>query len=358
MSERFEVIVVGGGQSGLVAGYYLQRAGIPFVILDAKDEVGQSWRERWDSLELFTIAAYCSLPGLRFPGNFNRFPDKDEMADYVQAYQRRFALPVRLGTTVTSLTRAARGYRLETNRGTYEADQVVVATGAYQNQYVPPIAAGLGPDVFQVHTGSYLNPGQIPGRRVVVVGAANSGAQIAVDLAGSHQVLLSQGSPLPHGPRRFLGIGLHWWGDKLGIIAKPLIGERDRIHKKTILVGPSLKKLSKRHGFPLVGRTVAARGRTVTFEDGTSTEVDAVVWATGFRPRFPWIDLPIFREDGLPEHFRGVVDQAPGLYFLGMQCQYSYGSGLIWWVKDDAQYLIDHVASARQGTPVGAAASA
>lgn len=349
MAERSEVIIVGGGQSGLVAGYYLQRAGIPFVILDAGSEVGQAWRERWDSLELFTIAQYCSLPGLRFPGFFNRFPDKNEMADYVAAYARHFELPVRLNTAVTSLTRTETGYHLETTNGEYDADHVIVATGAYQNQYVPPVASGLADDVFQVHTGSYTNPRQLPAGTVVVVGAANSGAQIAIDLAGTHTVVLSQGSPLPHGPRRFLGIGLHWWGDKFGIIAKPLIGERDRIHKKTILVGPSLKKISKRHGIRLVGRTVECAGRTVRFEGGEQVEVDAVVWATGFRPDYPWIRLPIFRDDKLPEHERGVVATAPGLYFLGMQCQYSYGSGLIWWVKEDAEYLVDQVARTRRG---------
>ena len=202
--------------------------------------------------------------------------------------------------------------------------------------------------MLQVHTGTYTNPGRIPGRKVLVVGAANSGAQIAIDLADTHEVVLSQGSPLPHGPRRFLGIGLHWWGDKLGIIAKPLDGERGRLHKKTILVGPSLKKISQRHGIELVDRTVDAAGRTMIFEDGHAVDVDAVVWATGFRPDYGWVDLPIFGDDGRPHHDRGVVDEAPGLYFLGMQCQYSYGSGLIWWVKDDAAYLVEQVCAARR----------
>ncbi|GAA3485016.1 hypothetical protein GCM10018966_095480 [Streptomyces yanii] len=232
---------------------------------------------------------------------------------------------------------------------------MVIATGAQRLGNVPPVSKKVGAEVFQVHTGDYRNPKQIPGSRVVVVGAANSGAQIATELAKTHRVTLSQGSPLPHFGRRFLGIGIHWWGDKLGIIKKPLIGERDRLHKKTLLVGPSLKTLSKRHRFTLAGRTVGAEGRTIRFEEGTETEVDAVVWATGFRYDFSWIGFPALDEHGVPLQDRGVTGE-PGMYFLGLQCQFSYGSGLIWWVKDDAQYVVNHLSDrrrARSGKTVG-----
>lgn len=349
MAEHSRVIVIGGGQSGLVAGYYLKKAGIPFVILDAGSRVGQSWRSRWDSLELFTIAQYCELPGLRFPGRRGRFPTKDEMADYVESYAARHQLPVRLQTSVTALEpRAEGGYELTTDRGTYTADHVIVATGAFRVEFRPPLAEKLDEDVHQVHTGSYRNPGEIPGRSVLVVGAANSGAQIAAELTATHDVVLAQGSPLPHFGRKFLFKGLHWWGDKFGIIGKPLQGERDRLHKKTILVGPSLEKIAKRTGLRLAPRAVDAGGRTVHFEDGTKQDFDAVVWATGFRWDYSWIDAPVLNEIGMPDHHRGVTD-AEGLYFLGMQCQYSYGSGLIWWVKTDAEYLVRQIASAPAG---------
>jgi putative flavoprotein involved in K+ transport len=348
MADHYDVAIVGGGQSGLVAGYYLQQAGIPYLILDAGPEAGWAWRQRWDSLRLFTIASYCRLPGLKFPGWWNRFPRKDEMADYILNYQRKFDQPVRWNTQVTSLQATGDQYLLKTTTGDVTARQVIVATGAYQNKFVPSIASGLAPEVHQVHTGDYRNPSSVPGRRVVVVGAANSGAQIAVDLSKTHEVLLSQGSELPSGPCKFLGIGLHWWGDKLGIIRKPLTGERDRIHKKTILVGRSLKSISAKDGVELRARTVGCEGSTVIFDDGTSARTDAVVWATGFRPDYAtWMELPIFDDDGRPRQLRGVVDEAPGLYFLGMQCQYSYGSGLIWWVKDDAQYLLEQIQAYR-----------
>jgi len=300
MAERTEVIVVGGGQSGLVAGYLLKKAGIPFVILDEEPRVGEAWRKRWDSLELFTIAQYCELPGLRFPGSKNHFPSKDEMADYLQTYQREFDLPVRLDTKVIALEPITGGYHVETTKGAYEAPQVIVATGAYRLPRVPPMAVRLSDEVFQIHTGVYRNPEQIPGKTVVVVGAANSGAQIAPELTKTHRVLLSQGSPLPAFPRRFLGKGLHWYGDKFGLISKPLEGERDRLHKKTILVGPSLKKISKKYGVELVGRTVDVEDRTVRFEDGSSVETDAVVWATGFRYDYSWMHVPVLDDGGLP----------------------------------------------------------
>jgi putative flavoprotein involved in K+ transport len=293
----------------------------------------------------------------RYDTTHGRFPGKDEMAGYLQAYAREFDLPIRLDTKVTSLEQAGDGYLLRTSKGDYEASQVVIATGAYRLPRIPEMAAGLGDDVYQVHTGAYRNPSEVPGGTVVVVGAANSGAQIAPELTRTHRVLLSQGSHLPAFGRKFLGKGLHWWGDKFGLISKPLDGERDRLHKKTILVGPSLKKISRRYGVELVGRTVACEGRTVRFEDGRSVETDAVVWATGFRYDYSWVHAPVLDPEGTPVQNRGVTE-APGLYVLGMQCQYSYGSALVWWVKDDASYLVDRIREFSRRGPAWHAAAA
>jgi len=162
-TRRAEVIVVGGGQAGMAAGYYLAQAGIPFLILDAGAAAGESWRQRWDSLELFTPARYSSLPGMRFPGDPGHYPGKDEVAGYMQAYARASALPARYGTRVTSLEQSPGGYRLHTSAGMYEAGQVIVATGAYQQPFIPPIAAALGSDVTQLHSAAYRNPAQVPG---------------------------------------------------------------------------------------------------------------------------------------------------------------------------------------------------
>ncbi|HEV2258550.1 MAG TPA: NAD(P)/FAD-dependent oxidoreductase [Streptosporangiaceae bacterium] len=346
-----EVIVVGGGQAGLTAGHYLSQAGIPFVILDAGTGAGESWRQRWDSLELFTPARYSSLPGLPFPGGPWHYPGKDEVAAYLQAYARTFALPVQYRARVTSLERAAGGYRLHTAAGVYEAAQVIVATGAYQRPLIPPIAGGLSPGVTQLHSAAYRNPGQIPGPQVLVVGAANSGAQIAADLAPTHRVWLSQGAKIPRLPRRILGIPLHTLGDRLGLIAAPLGTWRGRTQRGDLLVGTSLRQLARRHHVTLLGRATGADGRTVRFADGQQLEVNAVVWATGYQPDYTWIRVPVLGPDGLPRHQRGTTS-SPGLYFLGMHNQYSRGSALIYWVRHDAAYIVSRArAHATEATP-------
>jgi putative flavoprotein involved in K+ transport len=348
--RRTEVIVVGGGQAGLAAGYYLSRAEIPFLILDAGPRLGDSWRRRWDSLKLFTVARYSTLPGLEFPGDPEHFPGKEEVADYLEAYAREFELPVRLSSQVTSLEPSNGGYRIETScpygLGPYEANQVIVASGAYQRPFTPTIAEKLGDQVNQLHSAEYRNPEQVPTGDVLVVGAANSGAGIAEDLAQSHRVYLSRGTRIPRLPRRILGKSLHFWGDQLGLIGAPLDSLRGRTQRGDVLVGPSLRQLSRRHGVELVGRAVEADGTTVRLDDDRAIEVDAVIWATGYRSDYSWIRVPVFDEHGVPRHRRGVVDSAR-LYFLGMKDQYSRGSSLIYWVKEDAAYIVDRVRNAR-----------
>ncbi|MDA8319002.1 MAG: NAD(P)/FAD-dependent oxidoreductase [Actinomycetota bacterium] len=352
---RAEVIVVGGGQAGLTAGYYLSEAGIPYLILDAGPRAGESWRQRWDSLELFTPARYSSLPGLSFQGRPWHYPGKDEVADYLQAYAARFALPVRHRTRVTSLEPAAGGYRLHTSEGTYEAAQVIVATGAYQRPFIPPIAGALSPGVTQLHSSAYRIPGQMPGPDVLVVGAANSGAQIAADLSHTHRVWLSQGARIPRLPRRILGIPLHAWGDRLGLVAAPLGTWRGRTQRGDLLVGTSLRQLARRHHVSLLGRAVSADGRTVRFAGGQQVEVSAVMWATGYQPDYSWIHVPVFGPDGHPRHQRGTTS-APGLYFLGMHNQYSRGSSLIHWVRHDAAYIVGRARAAAANSAAGTGA--
>jgi putative flavoprotein involved in K+ transport len=351
-TRRADVIVAGGGQAGMAAGHYLAQAGIPFLILDAGAAAGESWRQRWDSLELFTPARYSSLPGMRFPGDPGHYPGKDEVAGYMQAYARAFALPVRYGTRVTSLEQSPGGYRLHTSAGIYEAGQVIVATGAYQQPFIPPIAAALSSEVTQLHSAAYRNPAQIPGRKALVAGAANSGAQIAADLAPTHQVWLSQGAPIRRLPRRILGIPIHSLGDRLGLIPAPFDTWRGRTQRGDLLVGASLRQLARRHGIQLLARATGAHRRTIRFADGQELDVDTVVWATGYRPDYSWIHLPVLGPDGLPRHQRGITG-FPGLYFLGMHNQYSRGSSLIYWVRHDAAYITSHIRARAARSPSG-----
>jgi putative flavoprotein involved in K+ transport len=352
MAERTRVLVIGGGQAGLSAGYYLSRAGIPFLILDAGARVGESWRRRWDSLELFTVGRYSALPGLRFPGDPERFAGKDDVAAYLESYAGAFELPVRLETPVASLGRRDSGYRAEAENGSaYEADHVIVATGAYQCRHVPELAERLDQSVAQLHSVEYKNPEQLPGGDVLVVGGANSGVQIAQELAKSRRVQLAVGTKPPRFPRRILGKSLHWWGDHLGIMRAPIGRLRQGKRSGDLLIGTSYRQLVERHGVELLERVVDGNGRTVTCADGRRSDVDVVIWATGFRSDYSWIQLPVFDEQGGPVHRRGVT-KSPGFYFLGMHLQHSLGSSLIGFVRYDAKFIVDRIsgnADAGQG---------
>ena len=346
MGEQTDVLVIGGSQAGLTAGYYLRRSGIPFLILDAASRVGDSWRNRWDSLELFSVARYSSLPGLAFPGDPEHFPGKDAVADYVEQYAQTFDLPVRLETRATSLEAVAGGYRVTAGSMTYEADQVIVATGAYQRPHVPDVAKRLDAGITQLHTAEYRNPDQLPPGDVLVVGGANSGAQIAEELAATRRVRLARGRKPLRLPRRILGKGLHWWGERLGVISAPAGRFWNPKKGGDLLIGTSYRQLARDHGIEFLGRVIAANGRRVECADGRTVEPANVVWGTGFRSDYSWVHLPVIDVDGLPIHERGVT-RADGLYFLGMHFQHSLGSSLIGFVKHDAKFLVERITGAR-----------
>ncbi len=344
--QSAEVLVIGGGQAGLAAGYYLSQARIPFLILDAEARTGDSWRRRWDSLELFSAARYSALPGLPFPGHPEHFPGKDRVADYLEDYARTFGLPIRHHSRLTSLDRVDGGYLAATDTGEYQAAQVIISPGAYQRPWMPPLSEKLGSSVTQLHSADYRSPGELTAREVLVVGAANSGAQIAEDLAATHRVYLSQGARIPRLPRRLLGHSVHFYGDHLGLIAAPLDSSwRGRTQRGDLLIGTSLRQLKRRHGVDLRPRTTGASEHAVSFADGSDLDVQTVIWATGYRSDYSWIGAPVLDANGAPLHQRGVTT-IPGLYFLGLKNQYSRGSSLIGWIKHDAAYIVGHVRQA------------
>ena len=349
LTDRHDVIVVGGGQAGLALGYFLAQQGRDFVILEAADEPAAAWLTRWDSLRLFTPARYSALPGRAFSGDANRYPTRDEVASYLATYARELDLPVRFGSRAKSLRRADGGYVLETDERGYEAQQVVVATGPFQVPRVPPIADSLGEGVVQLHSGEYRRPSDIPSGTVLVVGGGNSGFQIAEELAGSHQVHLAIGSRQTSFPQRLLGRDLFWYLEATGVIRKSLdsrVGQR--LSGRDSLIGSSPRGI-RRRGVEIHPRAVAAEGSTVTFADGGKLHVGAVIWATGYRSDYSWIDVPVFDARGLPVHRRGVTD-SPGLYFLGLTWQYTRGSALIGWVRDDAEFIAEQIKAFRAST--------
>jgi putative flavoprotein involved in K+ transport len=363
--ERFDVAVVGAGQSGLAMGYFLARQDRRFVILETADSIGAAWRTRWDSLVLFTPRRYSALAGLAFPGDPDGYATRDEVIAYLEQYAATFELPVELHSPVRSLTAADGGFVVGLEDRVLEADQVVVATGPFQAPYVPKVADRLAADVFQTHAVGYRRPNEVPAGTVLVVGGGNTGFQIAKELSATHMVVLSVGSRQTPLPQRLLGRDLFWWLTKARILDKTVESRLGRkLSTRETLIGSSPRELKRRYGVELKPRLVEAGGRGVRFADGSELEVSAVIWATGYRPDYSWIDLPVFDEDGRLRHRRGVTD-VPGLYFLGVTWQYTRGSALIGWVKDDAQFIAEQIAAypgskVRPGarTPVGAAASA
>ncbi len=357
---HYDVIVVGGGQAGLVTGYHLQRAGLRFLILDAGERIGDTWRQRWDSLRLFTPSRYDALSGMRFPGRQWYFPTKDEMADYLEAYAAKFALPVRLRSRVERLSKSDDVFVLQGDDFTLHADQVVVAMSSYQRPRVPEFARALQPGIVQLHSFDYRNQAQLGRGGVLVVGAGNSGGEIALELARSRPVWLS--------------------GRDVGAVPFDVEGTASRLLLARLVIGfvfhhvitvrsPIGRKI--RPGIHLARRaadsntTRRARGRRRETRGASRRcarrptasrrrhvlDVGTVIWATGFRHGLEWIDLPIIGPDGEPKHASGVSTTHPGLYFVGQHFLHSFSSTMIRGVSRDAARVVKAAvaAHARQG---------
>jgi putative flavoprotein involved in K+ transport len=351
-SEYFETVIIGGGQAGLSVGYHLKKQGRPFVILDDNERIGDAWRKRWDSLRLFTPARYDGLAGWRFPAPAVSFPTKDEMAHYLESYAARFDLPVRTGVRVDGLSRQADRYVLTAGSRRFEAEHVVVATGANQVPKVPAFADDLHPSIVQLHSSHYRNPSQLQEGAVLVVGAGNSGAEIAFEVSRTHPTYLSgkpSGQlPVRHGlaMARFFFPVIRFVGNHVLTLRTP-IGRKAQprfISHGAPLIRVKLKDLIAA-GVEQVPRTVGIEDGRPMLKDGRVLDVSNVIWCTGFREEFPWIDLPVFDENERPLHERGVVVGEPGLYFVGLPFQYAAGSDVLPGVGRDAEYVAKHIAS-------------
>lgn len=365
-NERYDTVVVGGGQAGLATGYHLKRKGQSFVILDAGERVGDSWRSRWPSLQLYSPAKLDGLPGMPFPAPRQSWPTAGEFADYLQSYAARFELPVRSGMRVDRLSNDGGSFVVGAGDRRFEADNVVVATGVFQVPVVPDFASELDPRVTQIHSFEYRSPAQLQEGPVLVVGAAHSGSDIAYEVSASHETILvgrdTGQIPVPLVSRRmrltwpvlkFLWTRVMTVNTPLGRKMKPEIrahgGQLIR-YKNRDLVAAGVERVFAR----MVG---IENGRPV-LDDGRVLDVANVVWCTGFRHDYSWIDLPLEYEDGFPKQYRGVVASIPGLYFVGMLFLHSFSSMLVIGAGRDSKRVVKHLVTRRTPQPAVAATPA
>jgi putative flavoprotein involved in K+ transport len=367
-TERFDTVVIGGGQAGLATGYHLAARGRSFVILDGSERVGDSWRKRWDSLRLYSPASYDALPGMRFPARRAAFPSTHEMADYLEAYATRFELPVRSGKTVDTLTNDGERFVVRTGERTFEADTVVVATGVMQKPVVPGFARELDPRIRQLHSSDYRNLSQLQEGTVLVVGASHSGADIAYEAASAHETILSGRdtgqSPASVETRRgrvgfrtlfFVGSHILTADTPFGRKMRPHIREGGGPllrYRRADLLDAGVERV--------LARTVGVDDGRPVLDDGRILDVRNVIWCTGFRPDYSWIQLPLeFGDDGYPVQYRGAADSVPGLYFVGMLFLHSFASMLIGGAGRDAERVVKHlVAQPAKGKAHAAATAA
>jgi len=348
--ERIQTIVIGAGQAGLSVGYHLSRRGLPFVILDANARVGDSWRTRWDSLRLFTPARFDCLDGMPFPGDGDVFPTKDEMADYLESYATRFRLPIRHGVTVDAIDRLGDRYVVTAGNHRYEAEHVVIAMASYQHPKTPAFADQLDSRIVQLHSSAYRNPAQLRPGPVLIVGAGNSGSEIALELGrAGHQVWMS-GRDTGYVPFRL--------GGTLGRLFLTRFVLRFLFHRVLTIRTPMGRKIRPKviaQGAPLirvkpvdlatahverVPRTLGVKDGKPKLADGRVLDTANVIWCTGYHPASTWIHLPIFDAAGEAKHEGGLAAGEPGLYFVGLHFLYAMSSTMIHGVGRDAERIV------------------
>ncbi|WP_262173169.1 flavin-containing monooxygenase [Saccharococcus sp. Marseille-Q5394] len=342
---RYETIVIGAGQAGLAMGYYLKQSGGSFLLIDKGQQVGQVWKDRYDSLKLFTPRMYSSLPGLLLEGEQHGFPTKDEIANYLKRYAEKFALPVALNSEVLSVTKHGESFCVETTIGMFYSSNVVVATGPFQKKRIPAFSASLSERILQMHSSEYKNPKQLQKGKVLVVGGGNSGAQIAVELSEERETYLAISKKPSYFPLTVGGKSVFWWFDKLGILKVRntlFIGKLMR-KKGDPIFGSDLKSAITNFGVTLKGKVVNCKNDQIIFDDSTILEVNNIIWATGFQQEYEWIKVEgVFDKQKKIIHDRGI-SPVNGLYFLGLPWQSRRGSSLLQGVRYDAKYLIEHM---------------
>jgi putative flavoprotein involved in K+ transport len=341
---KMKVAIIGAGQAGLATAYFLKKKGIFPVIFEAADSVGAVWRSRYASLKLFTPSQYSNLPGMPFPAPKDHYPTKDEVADYLGDYAKRFDFDIRFSTPIEALRKIRTGFELKSRDARFEADAVIVATGALQRPSIPEFSASLSPAVRQLHSSTYHDPAQIGAGRTLIVGAGNSGAQIAEELVAAGRDVSVSVEQWPKSlPQRFLGSDIFLWLTRFGIVSTQpsKVVKTDKL-RAIPTIGTNLKKLAQTGQLARKPRVTDAHGVEVSFQDGSSEQFKTIIWATGFQNNFDWVEIPGTLQEGQPIHRRGV-SPVDGLFFIGLPFLHSKGSAFLGFVADDAQHVANSV---------------
>jgi putative flavoprotein involved in K+ transport len=348
MTQQVEVAIIGAGQAGLAAGYYLSQQNRNFVILEKAEQVGQAWRDRWDSLKLITPNPYNDLPGLSFPSQSIDFPTRNDVISYLENYAHKYQFPIEYSQSVNVLKSIDNGFRIEANTRTIEAQHVIVATGAFHKPFIPRFSSDLPDNINQIHSSQYRNPKQLAEGAVLIVGSGNSGVQIAKEISIHHKVYLSVGNS-PTLPRQIWGRDLYWWLNTLKVTrinVSSRLGKRFSKRPDSV-VGINLQKLARENNIILLGHTQSASENHLLFSGGETipiSEIKTIIWASGFRSDYSWIEIPVFNSNYQPFHRRGVTP-IKGLYFLGLRWQYRITSSLIGGIGEDAAYIANKIAA-------------
>lgn len=359
-TQHIETLIIGAGQAGLSTGYHLRELGRPCLIVDGNDRVGDNWRRQWDTLRLYTPAKYSGLPGLPFPLDGWAFPHKDEVADYLESYALHWDLPVRMSTRIDLLeARPNGGYTATLGADTITCDNVVVATGTFgRTPYVPGFAGELDPGIRQLHSSEYRRPSQLQPGKVLVVGASHSGTDIAYEVAPTHETVLC-GRDCGEIPVRLESRKFRAVFPVMAFAARRVLTRGTPIGRKMMDEvrahgGPMLRvkraDLEERHVERVLSRVTGVYGGLPVLDGERVVDAANVIWCTGFKQVFDWIKLPVFGESGWPTEYRGVVDDAPGLYFCGLSFQYSFSSMVFLGIGRDAEYLARRI-TARAPVP-------
>ncbi|MDM5194464.1 NAD(P)/FAD-dependent oxidoreductase [Bacillus hominis] len=340
-----DAIIVGAGQAGLTMGYYLKQAGYSFLLLEAGKRIGDSWRNRYDSLQLFTPREFSSLPGMILKGEGNGFPYKDEIATYLEEYTRFFQLPVQVQTEVLKIRKKKEIYEIHTSKEILQSKKVIIATGGFQQPYIPSFSKHLSSHIFQIHSSQYKSPSQVPKGTVLVVGGGNSGMQIAVELAKTHEVTMSISHSLTFLPLHLFRKSIFNWLEKIGLLYAETNTKRGKWFqkRKDPIFGFEGKELIRNGAIKLQEKVVSASENNIMFQNGDTYSAESVIWSTGFVQGYKWIEIEkAVNENGFPNHIKGI-SPVRGLYYIGLPWQSQRGSALICGVGRDAAYLLSEI---------------